>query len=378
MNSYLKSILLIFGANQIYIRSYYFLWFFTFFLKNQMTEKIPRKLLSLIALIFFPFIVHLLLKWEQNDYELDKDDLLIIDSFKKAWYFVIFSTALSISLFVVSFYYSIDLLWNVNIFLMLTIIAYICYNVFRIFSNKQAILFSSAEIQDLNINKVESMNFEYILTYLPLLSTYKYFSKTYTKEQEYRVKESNFLYFIWWIVAFLAIFLNSLFMIFYIFLLFIIVRSISLFFWVDFMPDYVKKLIYESYEISPYELFAFFCASLSYIFVNLSRFIRSKRLVSYSKLLNHSKENLRHTYKLWSVLKNPKKYLFLFISYIVFILIMSYYIYFSLYSFAIFVHLFWIIILCSYFILNYYFNENTLLTIPILTPLVRFIIKKFN
>lgn len=342
-----------------------------------MTEKTPRKLLSLVALIYFPFIVPLLLKWEQNDYNLDENDIIFINSFKKAWYLVIFLTIVTIILFCVSFYYSIDLIWNISFFATLALVLYVFYNVFLIFSNKQALLFTNADIKDLNVNKVESMNFEYILTYVPFLSTYKFFTKTYTKEQEYRVKEANLFYFIWGIIAFWAIFSYSLFSLFYVFLLFILVRAISLFFWVDFLPDSIKKIIYESYKNSPYELFAFFCAFVAFCAVNTVRFVQGKKNTPYLKFLHQIKENLIQTYELNSVLKNPKKYLFLILSYLLLFLILAYYIYVSIYSFSIFVYLFWIAVLSSYFILNYYTNK-TVLTIPILTPIIKFIVKKFN
>jgi hypothetical protein len=53
-----------------------------------MTDNIQTpnhtKLFSIIALVFFPFLVSFLLKDSKSDYDLSENDIKIINSYKKA------------------------------------------------------------------------------------------------------------------------------------------------------------------------------------------------------------------------------------------------------------------------------------------------------
>lgn len=348
-----------------------------------MNEKNPRTLFSLVALIYFPFIVNFLLSDNtNNEYNLSDNDLKIINTYKKAWYFVIILTIIAVLFLILSFFYEIDILGISLIkfiaeFLFTILIVYILINIIRIYSNEYALLFTKSDIKNLSINKVSSWNIFYILIYLPFINFYIYNSKKYTKEQEYWVKEASLFYFKWWIIWILSIFFPWLIILFYFMLFFIIIRSISLFFGIDFIPDSIKKIIYSSYENNPLETFSYICAFIYFMINNLYIIIKWKKTEDYKRYLFKVENNLKQTYDINSVLKKQKKYLYLLLSYGIFFILFIYLLYFSWYSFYSFVYIFSLLIFASYIIIDYY-NHKKLVVIPIITPVINFIVNKFK
>ena len=340
-------------------------------------EKNPRKLLSLVALIYFPFIINFLIDDSQQDYNLSDDDVKFIKTYQKAWYFLIAWTIITVILFMLSFYYNIYLLNAITNILVIFFIIYVFVNIFVIFSDKPAILFTNNDVKKLNINKVGSWNVFYILSYLPFVNFYLYSWKNYTQEQEYWLKESSLLYFIWAFVWILSMFFAWFIGLFYFILFFVIVRSVSLFFGIDFIPDSIKNLVYISYEDNPLEILSYFCAFIHYIFYSLYLLLKWKKLDNYWKYLYKVKINIKQTYELNSILKKPKKYLYLFLSYVVFILIFVYLAYQSWYSFYTFVYLFSLIIFLSYIVIVYY-NHKKIVFLPVITPSIFIILKQFR
>ena len=341
-----------------------------------MTERNPRKLLSLVALIYFPFIISFLVEDSQQDYNLSDDDIKFIKTYQKAWYFLIVWTIITIILFILSFYYNIYILNLITNILVIFFLIYVFVNIFMIFSDKPAILFTSNDVKNLNINKVSSWNVFYILSFLPFVNFYLYSWKNYTQEQEYWLKESSLMYFLWSFVWILSMFFTWLVGLFYFILLFVIIRSVSLFFGVDFIPDSIKNLVYTSYEDNPLELFSYFCAFIYFIFHSLYLLLKWKKLYDYWKYLYKVKNNIKQTYELNSILKKPKKYLYLILSYVVFIIIFVYLLYQAWYSFYAFVYLFSLIVFLSYIVIVYY-NHKKIVFLPMITSSISVIISKF-
>ncbi len=341
-----------------------------------MTEQNPRKLLSLVALIYFPFIISFLTKDSQDEYSLDENDMKIILTYQKAWYFLIVWTIITIILFILSFYYSFNILWFLTNILVIFFLLYLFLNIFMIFSDKAAILFTSDDIKKININKVNSWNIFYILSYLPFVNFYLYSSKNYSQEQEYWLKEATLLYFIWSFIGLLSMFFSWFIWFFYFILLFVIIRSMSLFFGVDFFPDSFKKYIYNSYKETPIELFSYICALFYFLFHSLYLLLKWKRLLYYWKYLYITKNALQKKYELNSILKKPKKYISLILSYIVFIILFVYLLYKAWQSFYTFVYIFSIFIFVSYIVIIYY-NNKKITPIPIITSSLSYIVNKF-
>lgn len=341
-----------------------------------MTEQNPRKLLSLVALIYFPFIVSFLIEGSKQEYNLSEDDMKFILTYQKAWYFLIAWTILTAILFILSIYYDIYMLSLIINIVILFFIVYVFVNIFLIFSDKPAVLFTSSDVKNLNINKVQSWNIFYILSYLPFVNFYLYNWKNYTKEQEYRIKEASLIYFKWAIVWILSMFFIWLVNIFYFILFFLIIRSVSLFFGVDFIPESIKKLIYTSYDDNPLEIVSYFCAFIYYISNSLYLLLRWKKLDDYGKYLYKVRNNIKQTYEMISILKKPTKYLYLILSYIVFIILLTYLFYQAWYSFYPFVYLFSLIIFISYVVIVYY-NQKKIVFLPIITSSIQFILSKF-
>lgn len=344
-----------------------------------MTEKnnnLLKELFSLVALIF-PFFVFYLLDDPENDYNLSENDITFIKNYKKAWYFVVSWVLFTIIFFVISFYTNISILVSISTISVVILALYIFVNIFFIFAGKNAILFKKTDFKNLDINKVNSWNIFYILAYLPFINFYLYNWKKYTQEEEYRLKEASLFYLIWSVIGIISIFFSWFLVLFYFILFFIIIRSISLFFGIDFFPDDAKKFVYSSYEDNPLEIFAYFCAFIYYILNSLYLFFRWKKLADYWKYLYKTKKSFKNTYEFNYILKKPKKYLYLILSYMVFILIFAYLLYKSWYSFYTFVYLFSLFIFASYIIIIYY-NHKKLVFLPILTSSISLIVSKFR
>lgn len=342
-----------------------------------MNEKNPRKLLSFVWLVYFPFILSYLIKDQENDFNLSLNDLKIIESYQKAWYFVIFMTIILVVLFLVWFRYNIYLLDNITYILSILLVVYIFYNIINIFTDKNAFLFSKSDIKNIEINKIEEWKIEYLFLYTPFLNYYLYLNKKYNENDKYLLKESIFMYLllsIFWILWFYFYWAISLF---YVILLFIIVRIVSLFLWIDFIPDKLKQFIYSSFDISIFQIFKYIEAIFYYIFNNLLNFLKNKKIVPYIHYVKNIDTFLKTWYELKSILKKPKKFLFLILSYAIFIIYISYLFYASLTSYNIYIYIISLLIL-SYYIFWNIFYEKKILPLPFLSLIIFYIIRIFK
>ena len=342
-----------------------------------MNEKKSRNLFSLVALVYFPFLISLLIK-DSDDYELSENDVKIIKTYQKAGWFVIIMTFIIVLLFLVSFRYS-DLLYlnSISYFLTIFLVVFLFYNIYLIFLDKPALLFSWKEISEIKVSKVETWNLDYLFLYVPFLNTYKYFLKDYTEKQVYWLKESNLLYLILSILWFLAIYFPIFLSLFYLFLLLIIIRVVSLLFWIDFVPDNIKEKIYNSYENNIWTVFAYIAWPIRYISINFYQFLIKKPKMPFNIVMKKTKEFLETEYDLKTILKKPKKYLFLILSYLILFIYFFYLFYINLSSFNIYVIYFSLFILLSYFVFKVYITKKVVV-IPFLSCLLFYIIKLFK
>ncbi len=342
-----------------------------------MNEKNPRNLFSLVALIYFPFLISVLTK-DSDDYELSENDIKIINTYKKAWWFMIFMTFTIVILFLISFRYSSFLYFDsVAYFWTILLVIYLFYNIYLIFTDKSALLFSWKDVTEIKVQKVESWNLDYLFLYIPFLNSYKYILKDYTENQIYWLKESNLLYLILSVFWILSIYFSIFLSLFYILLLFIIIRVISLLFWIDFIPDNLKEIIYNSYKNNIWTIFSYISWPIKYLFVNFYQFLKKKSKVPFDVIIKNTKVFLETEYDLKTILKKPKKYLFLILSYLIFIIYFSYLFYTNLNSFNIYVIYISLFILISYFILKIYFTKK-IPVIPFLTCVMFYLVKLFK
>jgi len=342
-----------------------------------MNEKNPRNLFSLVALIYFPFLVSVLTK-DSSDYELSENDMEIIKTYQKAWWFILFMTSIIVVLFLISFRYSNFLyLDSIAYFGTILLVVYLFYNIYLIFSDKSALLFSWKEVSEIKVSKVESWNLDYLFLYIPFVNSYKYFLKDYTQQQVYWLKESNLLYLVLAILWVFTIYFSLFFSLFYLLLLFIIVRVISLLFWIDFIPDSLKEIIYNSYKDNIFTVFSYISWPVKYIFVNFYQFLKHKPKVPFNVVIKKTEDFLEEDYNLESILKKPKKYLFLILSYLLLVVYFSYLFYINVNSFNVYVIYVSLIILISYFVLKIYITKKVSV-IPFLTCIMFYIVKLFK
>jgi len=338
-------------------------------------EQNPRKLISLVALIYFVFAVNLLIKWNEQDFELNESDLYIIDTYKKAWYIVWALTIIIAILFAISMRFSYSWLLYIIYGLLAVLVFYIFYNIYLIFSDKEAFIFKKSTLNPISVNKVETWNMDYLFLYLPFLNFFLFLKKQFTEQQSYWLKESIFLYFLLAFFGSFALFFPGFVSIFYIVLGFIIVRVVSLFFWIDFVNYKIKEKIYNLYSVNPVEIFAYLCALLHFFIGNIYLLIKWKKTVEYGKYLYNVREMVNLSFDIKSVLKKPKKYLFLILSYIILLVWLWYLFYRWIHSFT-YLYLFAIILLSYYLLFPIYVNKK-IYFIPFVSWLLQQIMKKF-
>jgi len=340
------------------------------------TQQSPRKLFSLVALIFFAPIVWFLLNDSENDYELTENDLKIINTYKKAWYFVWALTLSIVAILIAYLKFEYSILIYIVYFITTILVVYMIYNIKLIFDGKWALLFSDKDIKKIEIQEVKAWNIDYLLVYIPFLNEYLFQTKKYTQEQEYWLKESIFVYFFLWMVGSFAIFYDSFIKIFYLIVLFIVLRIVSLFVWVDFIPDNIKAWIYNSFKNRVTNLFAYFCALIHFIFQNLFRLVKWKKTYEYKLYLHKANEILNQEVDIKSILKKPKKYLYIILSYTILVILLAYLLYKWYFSFLPYVHIISVLIIWNYFFM-WVFIEKKLYNIPFLSAILWKILKKF-
>jgi len=344
--------------------------------KNQIeNNQSPRILFSLVALIFFAPIVNVLLKWNEEDYELTENDIKIIATYKKACYAIYFIILIILTLLFFYIKYSIDLLIYAIYTLVILVSAYIIYNIKLIYDNKWALFFSNDEIKKLEVKYIKAWNVDYLLLYIPFLNEYLFQKKQYSKEQEYWLKESIFFSYILWFVWVLSFFLPSFINLFYIIVLLIIWRSISLLFGIDFIPDNIKEKIYNSFSTKTVELFAYICAIFYFTFWNLINLLSNKKRLDFGFYLHQSKKYLNIWYEINSILKKFKKYLYLILSYAVFVWINLFLLIKSKNSFS-YVYVLSLFIIIFPFYLSIV-KEKKLYNLPFISKLLEKVMKKF-
>lgn len=342
-----------------------------------MNEKNPRNLFSLVALIYFPFLISLLTK-DSDDYELSENDIKIINTYKKAWWFMIFMTFAIVILFLISFRYSnLFYLDSIAYFWTILLVIYLFYNIYLIFTDKSALLFSWKDIKEIKVQKVETWNLDYLFLYIPFVNSYRYFLKDYTEKQVYWLKESNLLYLILSIFWIFSIYFPVFLSLFYLLLLFIIIRVISLLFWIDFIPDNLKELIYNSYKNNIFTIFSYVSWPIKYIFINFYQFLKHKPKAPFIKVFKNTEDFLEMEYDFKSILKKPKKFLFLILSYLFLIIYFFYLFYTNLTSFNIYLIYFSLFILVSYFVFKIYLTQK-IPVVPFLSCILFYIIKLFQ
>lgn len=356
--------------------------------ENNSNEKNVKNLICIVALIYFPFVVNSLIKDYKSDkdlnddywydeYNLTKEDLEMIRTYKKAWYFMIIFTLILAVLFWIYWFYSFTVLYYINNILLILVIFYLFYNLFLIFSDNKALLFTKWDVKNINVSKVNSWNVQYVFSYFPFMNFYLFSSKNYPEEQDYRLRESNFIYLIWSLIGILSFFINWFLFLFYIILFFVLIRVLSLLFGFDFLPDFVKKNIYKSYNKNPLEIFVYLSAWFSFIFENFFIYLKKKKTFNYNYFVERSKKNAQLNLEIKNLLKNWKKNIYFILSYIVFVWIIFFLLWQTFNTQYVVIYWFSIFILLWYFLIQY-LNNKKLVFIPIISSLLIIITGKFN
>ncbi len=329
------------------------------------------KLFAFVWLVFFPFVVDWLLK-DKNNYELTEEEIKFINYYKKTWWTILLLIVLVILLFVIWTLIQFELVFFIaNILLVLTFV-FLFINIFFIFNEKLPFWKNDLSLK-IETTYNNEFNINMFFAYAPFLSFYLLLTNKLEEKYRYNLIEANLFYLILFFIWVLNYFL-WLRAIFWTILLILIIRAVSLFVWLDF--PIIKTFISKLYKKFPYELLIYIEVTVFYLINNLILVLKWKKTLSYSVYFNQIEKFYLQSFPVHNILKKTKKYLFLIISYTIFLLFMLYIIYENLVWWLDFVEIISVVWFAYYFILPI-FIEKRVYPIPLISLIIFYILKMF-
>jgi len=322
------------------------------------------KLLALVGLIFFPFVA----KWLMKDewYDLNNTEIKFVNFYINLGWLILLLIFISIVVYVVGIIYMIDyflLIWKI-IFILAFIVLFVW--LFNLFKNKTLEL-------DLNyaenfLIKEEWFDFNILVAYFPLINYYLLFTNKVDKKYEIYFKE----WILWYFILFLAGLIDISF--FYLILFLLILRSVGLFFGlnISIIKFFVDKLYVAE---KPWGFFAYIEAWFYYIVINLFLVLKWKKTISYTTFLQDIEDFYSKCIDTDKILKYPKKYLFLILSYLGLITFVFYNIYLFFISYLPYSFEFSVLGIWFYFFLP--LVNKKLCTLPLISRFLFYILKSF-
>jgi len=331
-------------------------------IKNQV------KLFAFVGLVFFPFVVNWLLK-DAEDYDLSKSDVNFINAYKQVWRLILFWLILIILLYIVGIWFKLGYLFSIINLLLTLLFTFLVINIFFLFSDRYPLGKTDLNI-DIKTEQIDWMDINLLFAYTPFLNYYLWLK--WNKKYEYYLKESNLFWFVLVLVGMISFF-YPLYNLFYLILLIIIVRFVSLFVGVDF--PVIRQFVNNFYEKFPQEILIYVEAWGYYLINNLFLVIKWKSTIPYNVYFKQIKKFCLQGYHIENILKKTKKYLFLVLSYLAVIFFFWWILYKNLIwtNYVIIFSVVWI----SYYLLLSIFLERKVYPIPLISLLIFYILKKF-
>jgi len=330
--------------------------------------KNQAKFFAFVWLVFFPFVVSWLLK-ESNDYDLSDNDIKFINAYKQLWWLILFWLLLIVGLYIVGVWFRLDYLFSIANLALALLFIFLFINIFFIFSDRFPLGKTDLNV-DIKTEKVEWMDINLLFAYVPFLNYYLWLN--WNKKYQYYLKESNLLWFVLFVIGVVSFF-YPLYNLFYLILLIIIVRFVSLFVGVDF--PVIRQFVNNLYEKFPQEILIYLEAGLYYLVNSLFLVIKWKTTAPYKVYFEQIKKFYLQGYQIENILKKSKKYLFLVLSYLVAIFFFWWILWKNLVwvDYVVVFSVLWV----SYYLFLAIFIERKVYSIPLISLLIFYILKKF-
>ena len=327
--------------------------------------KNQAKWFAFVWLVFFPFLVNWSLKDE--GYDLNWEEKKFINSYKQIGWLILFGLFVTVILYVIGIWFKLDYLFSLANLVLLLSFSFLFVHIFLLFSGKPPLM-----MKDLSVNiettKVDSFDINLLFAYVPFLNYYLLL----TNKAKYldHLKQANMLYFLLFLIWVLSLYfpLENLF---YFVLFIIIVRGVSLFMWIDI--SYFNFLA--KYRKFPYEVLVYVEAGFYFLVNNLFLVLKNKSTVPYKVYVDQIVDFYLKGFEFNKVLKKIKKYLFLHISYAVFLFFVLFNIWNS-WAWENYIAIFSLVWFAYYFILPCWV-EAKLYPLPFISLITFYILKKF-
>ncbi len=207
-----------------------------------------RHIRSLVCIMFFPRIVHFLIR--SNDYELSNEDKNFIKWYIKYWFIILIIILFAIVFWVLSVMTNLlpSIFSLISKILTFIWIAMIITWIFMIFSEKSILQWKT----QIKYKKIESWNIDLIFYYIPIYNIYLWYSNP-NMSQYWWIKESIIFWYLWAIIVLLT---QSIWL-WFLLLIFLFIRIVSVIWWIDFIHDKYKEKADKFFEKNPEEIFAY-------------------------------------------------------------------------------------------------------------------------
>ncbi len=263
---------------------------------NENKINITNRHIASFVAVLLPFLAYSIIKDE--NFELSSTDKKIVISYIKLWWFFWILLSVVIVTGVIS-YFSIGLIWKIIGFvyeiMLVVLIVFLIVVIFSIFSEKSINLFN-IEFD----NNTKSVSVNKIILFIPGYNFYLWY-KDLNLKKDYWLKESIF----WWFM--IMIFWNSI--LWFILLLFLIVRLVLLSFGIDILSSRFKNKILNSFNVNPEEVFAYLVGGIGYLWYKFFKF----KYISYLEIVNNLKRKYAMVYNFQELKKDSNKFICLLI-----------------------------------------------------------------
>jgi len=328
-------------------------------------QKNITKLLAFVWLVFFPFLVEYFLK--DNDYDLTEEEIKFIKAYRLIWWYIFWGLVLIVSLYILLLIFKLNQFFVIVNILLAVLFLFLIVNIFFIFSWK--LPFGKTDVlNNFKGIKIENTWFDLnkFFCYIPFFNFYLLL--TWNNQYEKYLKESNIFWFVLIVVWVFSIFWNIDWW-FYFLLFILILRIVSISIWIDL--NFAKINFFSKF---PHETLVYLESAIYWLLNDFILFITWKKTLWYFIYLHKIKKFYLTWYPIKS-LKKTKKYLFLILSYVIFILTSVYLTRYAI-VWSNYIALFSVLGLTYYILFPVYFEKNVY-PIPFLSLFLFYILKNF-
>ncbi len=242
-------------------------------------NKNDSKQLWLAAVMFFNIMVNNFLK--NNNEEFSQEEKVFIQSYVQYWYLSIISGCITIVLVVLYYFYPSTILYRIHTLSIVATLAIVVVWSIGVLSG--SILYHKEGIQYSSINEEKD---KIVLYFIPLYNIYIRYNTHQFTQPNLWLKESLLLWTAW---AIIGIWQSQILLVFRTIL--IIIRVVTIAAGIDIVQNKIKNIIQQAFIINPEEIWSYIISTIDFISQKAQQKIiqpsRKELLLAYQKTYSH-------------------------------------------------------------------------------------------